>query len=50
MNVFTKVLYLYFRIESLFEAVVTWYHVTVIKRLLFYLNKKQFIGRYNTII
>lgn len=33
MNVFSKQLNFYFRIESLSEAVVQWYYVTVKNRL-----------------
>lgn len=35
VNVFNKELYLCFRIESLFAAVVPWYHLTVKNRSLF---------------
>lgn len=37
MNVFTKI---YFRIESIFEDALPWYHVRFKNRSFFYLNKK----------
>uniref|UniRef100_K1QMP1 Uncharacterized protein n=1 Tax=Magallana gigas TaxID=29159 RepID=K1QMP1_MAGGI len=40
-NVFTKILFFYFGIDSIFEAAVPWYHVIIKNRSLFYLNKKS---------
>lgn len=41
LSVFTKDLYLYFRIDSLFEAPVQWYLVTVNIRSLYCRIKNQ---------
>lgn len=32
MNVFTKELFVYFRIESLFEALMPWYYDVAVKK------------------
>lgn len=41
MNVFVLILFFELGIESIFDAAVPWYHMTVENRSMFYLHKKS---------